>query len=93
MSSSHYHKIIIYRKGVIRTGTIGVSDKELQKLKALRRELLLKLNRDISLRAVEDAMCDFVLARKDEFINAILDAQRAPAGAKEGESEIKKEEI
>jgi len=85
--------MIIYRKGVIRTGTVGISDMELQKLKVLRRELLLKLNRDISLRAVEDAMCDFVLARKDEFINAILDAQRAPAGAKEGESERKKEEF
>ena len=73
--------------------SIGISDARLQAIKVLRRELLLKLNRDISLRAVEDAMCDFVLARKDEFINAILDAQRAPAGAKEGESEIKKEEI
>jgi len=72
--------------------SIGISDARLQAVKVLRRELLLKLNRDISLRAVEDAMCDFVLAHKDEFINAILDAQRAPAGAKEGESEIKKEE-
>jgi len=73
-------------------GTVGVSDGKLEEIKRIRRELLLKLNRDISLRAVEDAMCDFVLARKDEFINAILDAQRAPAGAKEGESKIKKEE-
>ena len=71
--------------------SIGISDRRLQEIKALRRELLLKLNRDISLRAVEDAICDFVLARKDEFINAMLTAQRAPAGAKE-ESEIKKEE-
>ena len=74
-------------------GTIGVSDEKLGMVKALRRELLLKLNRDISLRAVEDAICDFVLARKDEFINAILDAQRAPAGAKEGKVGEKKEEI
>jgi len=69
--------------------SVGISDEELKKLKALRRELLLKLDRDISLRAVEDAMCDFVLAHKDEFINAILAAQRAPAGAKERESERK----
>ena len=74
-------------------GTVGVSDGKLEEIKRIRRELLLKLNRDISLRAVEDAMCDFVLARKDEFINAILNAQRAPAGAKEGESERKKEGI
>jgi len=74
-------------------GTVGVSDGKLEEIKRIRRELLLKLNRDISLRAVEDAMCDFVLARKDEFINAMLDAQRAPAGAKEGKVGEKKEEI
>jgi len=74
-------------------GTVGVSDGKLEEIKRIRRELLLKLNRDISLRAVEDAMCDFVLARKDEFINAMLDAQRAPAGAKEGKVGEKKEEF
>jgi len=74
-------------------GTVGISDEKLEAVKRIRRELLLKLNRDISLRAVEDAMCEFVLARKDEFVNAMFAAQRAPAGAKGEMLREKKEEF
>lgn len=49
---------------------ISISDASLEKMKDLKREIESRTRKSLSLRKLEDEVCEYVLAQKSDFIEA-----------------------
>ena len=64
---------------------ISISDANLEAIKKMCRELSLDMETDINQREMEDKICDYVLARKEDFVNTMFDSSENKGGeAKSG---------
>ena len=52
---------------------ISISDANLEAIKNMCRELSLKLEKDINQRTMEDKICEYIFARKEDFVNTMFD--------------------
>lgn len=69
---------------------ISISDANLEAVKNMCRELSLERKTDINQREMEDKICEYVLARKEAFINTMFGSsenksEEAKSGGRSGE--------
>ncbi|MHC1635774.1 MAG: hypothetical protein ACXQTS_04005 [Candidatus Methanospirareceae archaeon] len=53
--------------------SIAISDEVLKKVSSLKGEIEMRVGKTISLRELEDAICEYVLGRKEDFLRFFED--------------------
>lgn len=54
---------------------ISISDANLEAVKDLSRELALQTKKNISLRELEDRICEYILTRKKDFVKTMFSSE------------------
>lgn len=73
---------------------ISISDANLEAVKNMCRELSLKMEKDINQREMEDKICEYIFAHKEDFVNTMFapsenKGEEAKSGGRSGKRSVK----